>query len=146
MGPFKNQNFTTVTAQTCSGNNINNINIPTGKDRTGQPFYSRYLTLHKFGGVYFDHDIISVREIPYEGNFLSVERMHILATAVFGLEKEHTLLTNSLKILVSQLTVSLLKSYYLNFKLWSYFFVLFRAAVLMGLTGFGMGLVLLLQQ
>lgn len=62
----------------------------------------RYLTLHKFGGVYFDHDIISLREIPYEENFLAVERIRILATAVFGLRKEHPVLTNSLKILVRQ--------------------------------------------
>ena len=62
----------------------------------------RFLLVYKFGGVYFDQDIISLKRIPDDlENFLVEERWDMFASAVFGMNKGHPVLRTTLKLMVS---------------------------------------------
>lgn len=63
----------------------------------------RFLLIHKFGGIYFDQDVLSLKPIPGElsdRNFLVEERDDILASAVFKMDRGHPIMETVLKLMV----------------------------------------------
>ncbi|CAJ0964854.1 unnamed protein product [Ranitomeya imitator] len=50
----------------------------------------RFALMWKYGGIYMDTDVISIRRIP-EDNFLAAETFSTTSSSVFGLSSYHTL-------------------------------------------------------
>ena len=63
----------------------------------------RFLLVHKYGGIYFDQDVLSLKTIPEEldkANFLVEERKDILASAVFKMDQGHPVMDTVLRLMV----------------------------------------------
>jgi hypothetical protein len=63
----------------------------------------RFLLVHKYGGIYFDQDVLSLKPIPdhlADANFLVEERDDILASAVFKMNQGHQVIDTVLKLMV----------------------------------------------
>uniref|UniRef100_A0A8C5M7K8 Alpha 1,4-glycosyltransferase domain-containing protein n=1 Tax=Leptobrachium leishanense TaxID=445787 RepID=A0A8C5M7K8_9ANUR len=49
----------------------------------------RFASMWKYGGIYFDTDIISMRPIPHK-NFLAAQSEGVCSSSVFGLDRNHS--------------------------------------------------------
>ena len=68
----------------------------------------RYLLLYEYGGVYLDTDVILLRHIPPQANFLGVESwsLNLLGAGVIKFQPKHTILRRILENLAANFSGS----------------------------------------
>ena len=69
---------------------------------TFNKLHLRLLVLYKFGGVYLDTDIISLKRLPHEYvNFLMLQQENSVSNGIMGFERNHPFLNCTINYLVA---------------------------------------------